>query len=392
MRSNNTTITAKSEDKSNSKQWLIMANGLLERKEALLGCLNLLFKDCEIKTKLSQREYEFLTNLYDALSAGQEKDLLRSLAGFSSIRSFYSLIFSNLHFGPKLKGLLFEATVQGRLPGEAGLTYLHHAASEGRLGFLRALVKFGADVNAKDTNGQTPLHFAAQHGHHAVFRELLARGASPHALDNTGHSPLHVAARAGYLGLTLEPTVRAITIAHKKVVKFDFKAVDGEGRTLLHYAARQGQEYFVERFIREGCHVNARDKAGRTPLHYAVESKNLAMVHYLIEKGSDVNRPDSEGRTPLHYAAVVLEPGIVSALLSKGADREAKDMLDLRPCDLAAGMVRRGVLPVNATLLVLGAFPYEPRVPSRPSLFSERTGSANQDANVDVPEVAYKNQ
>ena len=51
------------------------------------------------------------------------------------------------------------------------------ALKAGDLPALEALLDAGADVNAKDANGQTALMNAAREGHTPVVRLLIARGA-----------------------------------------------------------------------------------------------------------------------------------------------------------------------------------------------------------------------
>ena len=49
----------------------------------------------------------------------------------------------------------------------------------------------GADINAKDNNGETPLHSAADAGHADIIRALVELGADINAQDEDGETPLH---------------------------------------------------------------------------------------------------------------------------------------------------------------------------------------------------------
>jgi ankyrin repeat protein len=71
-----------------------------------------------------------------------------------------------------------------------GRTDLHYAACEGNLVKVRALLAFGAQVDAPDDNGWTPLHFAAQAHAVAVAETLLTAGASVDSRDSRGNTPL----------------------------------------------------------------------------------------------------------------------------------------------------------------------------------------------------------
>ena len=71
---------------------------------------------------------------------------------------------------------------------KSGETPLHKAVEEGNLESIRALIEAGADVHAKDEDGQTPLH---QRGNAEAVRVLIAAGADVHAKDNEGRTPLN---------------------------------------------------------------------------------------------------------------------------------------------------------------------------------------------------------
>ena len=75
-----------------------------------------------------------------------------------------------------------------------GNTPLHEASMEGHMDVVRALLAAGADVNARnDSYGDTPLHGASCHGHMDVVRALLAAGADLGARNDDGYTPLHEA-------------------------------------------------------------------------------------------------------------------------------------------------------------------------------------------------------
>ena len=59
---------------------------------------------------------------------------------------------------------------------------------------VRELLANGADVDAKDKNGETALHWAACDGRVDVAKILIEKGADVDAKDNHGWTALHEAA------------------------------------------------------------------------------------------------------------------------------------------------------------------------------------------------------
>jgi ankyrin repeat protein len=79
-----------------------------------------------------------------------------------------------------------------------GRMALHEAAANGNLNVMKLLVKYGADVNGRNTSGETPLHLAAHFGHADAADYLLQNGA--HLNEQTVYTkqtPLMVAAENG---------------------------------------------------------------------------------------------------------------------------------------------------------------------------------------------------
>jgi hypothetical protein len=58
----------------------------------------------------------------------------------------------------------------------------------------------------------------------------------------------------------------------------------------------------VERLLREGADIHARDAEGRTALHHAARMGHLDIVKALVLSGSDVDATDKWGKTPLQLA------------------------------------------------------------------------------------------
>lgn len=72
-------------------------------------------------------------------------------------------------------------------------TALHDAARNGHLEVVETLIKAGSDPSVKSTDGSTPMHYAAMKGHYEVSRALLEAGADPSVRNEENHTPLYLA-------------------------------------------------------------------------------------------------------------------------------------------------------------------------------------------------------
>ena len=73
-----------------------------------------------------------------------------------------------------------------------GDTPLHLAAAQGRISIMEALVRHGADINARGEHGYTPLHEAVLLDRWLAALRLLQMGADPTIKNNDGETPLEL--------------------------------------------------------------------------------------------------------------------------------------------------------------------------------------------------------
>jgi truncated hemoglobin YjbI len=72
-------------------------------------------------------------------------------------------------------------------------TALHMAARRGNVLVAQSLLRHGADIEARDKNGDTPLHRAVKCGHVEMVAFLLSQGADVQAKTKSGQTPQHMA-------------------------------------------------------------------------------------------------------------------------------------------------------------------------------------------------------
>ena len=184
---------------------------------------------------------------------------------------------------------------------------------------LNVLIKYGADVNAKDDSGNTPLLWTSWWTvcfgiHPSQIRALspednplpqirkrvkilLSAGADVNAKDKGGQTALMYAAKA-FNGGDVE-LIKILIDAGANI-----NARDISGYTPLMYAAAYTVEDNVfETLIKAGADVNARDNMGQTALMKAADHGCKEGIETMIRLGADINIRDNDGKTALMYAS-----------------------------------------------------------------------------------------
>lgn len=98
---------------------------------------------------------------------------------------------------------------------------------------------------------------------------------------------------------------------------FELDARDGDGRTMLLRAARRKRVLLSEYLIQCGANVNAKDDAGLTALHL---TSSADVVKVLLRAGAEVDALDRNGCSPLMRAVQFCRGHIVHLLLAAGAN------------------------------------------------------------------------
>jgi ankyrin repeat protein len=102
-------------------------------------------------------------------------------------------------------------------------------------------------------------------------------------------------------------------------------AVDADGTTPLHWAARAGDLVAVKTLLRDGANANATNRYGVTPLALAAERGDAAVVDALLAAGAEAGRSLSNGQTMLMIAARTGNAATIRALVAHGASTNVKE-------------------------------------------------------------------
>ena len=178
------------------------------------------------------------------------------------------------HHSACFAGTVRFLLVAALLPILAGCLSIHKAANKGNLPAVKAFLKKGTDVDARDVAGRTPLMYMLSDLE--SVRYLVGAGADVNARDELGETPL----------------MKAAWVGKRDVVKFlaesgaDLDAQSENGETALMRAVRNPD--VVKCLVERGADVNAKDRKGETVLLKASVSGRLSVVQYLLKNGAAV--------------------------------------------------------------------------------------------------------
>merc|ERR1719285_1286775 len=228
------------------------------------------------------------------------------------------------------------------LKDSAGKTMLHWAAHYGRVQAVEKLLKHGAKLNEQDYEGKCALYWAAKFGHFYVVEMLMTQtGLKLGLQDNDGNTAFDIAALGGQSEVadyikanadsrTYTHTLQPITFEETKTglsfddatvidryvthLKNDIDQKDGEGKTMLIWAAEYGRVSACDKLMKNEANPNVQDNEGETALYYAATLGKNDVVNYLLNQNDvSLKLQDKDGLTA--YDAAISTGQFVTANL-----------------------------------------------------------------------------
>ena len=166
---------------------------------------------------------------------------------------------------------------------------LFQSIDRGDMAAFSQLLKAGADINTADPlyKNQTPLILAAWWGRTEIVNELINAGANIDARDDDGNSALLGASFRADLGL-----IKSLVAAGAEINTYNKKK-----ETPLHIAASRNRPALAAYLLQLGAPIDVKDAEGNTPLKLSVELEASSCVELLLDLGADPDLTNDEGNS-----------------------------------------------------------------------------------------------
>lgn len=287
---------------------------------------------------------------------GRPNEAPRGAAGQTAVRAAFEV--PDLAVAELTAASLLSNGAHPNVAQPNGSSALHAAASRGSVDLVRMLIRKGADVNARDTEGRTPLD-RAEEAHHAPVADVLRRhreiprdhSTSRIAYDVDGHpyatpdlSGFGILERGSVVGSShtnldavREAVERSPLLAHSVATTTEgaIEASAHMGRhDLVDYLLGKGAPYALPTAVMRNDLPRVKQLLDEDPLRIhergphdfallwypIIGGEHQEMMELLLARGAEVERQDWLGTTALHYAAQGGQTAMAEMLIAHGAD------------------------------------------------------------------------
>jgi len=121
-----------------------------------------------------------------------------------------------------------------------------------------------------------------------------------------------------------------ITLAAIGISTMLFKATD------IFEAAQNNNVAAIQKYIDADGEINIENGDGETLLHWAAFSDSTNVAELLIKHKATIDAPNKDGNTPLHIAASSNAQKVAQLLVDNNADTAIKNSNNQTPADIAA--------------------------------------------------------
>ncbi|CAB3385435.1 Hypothetical predicted protein [Cloeon dipterum] len=199
-----------------------------------------------------------------------------------------------------------------------GRTALHFATSSGNVDLVMLLLENKANLSLTDFEGKNAIHYAINNEGMVKFineqdRDLLKK------CSENGNTTLHLA-------LQFDNAIdhNIIQWIVEQVDDTVLNAINASGDSPLLLACRSMFWGVAELLLTRDVEVNVSDTEGKTAMHYAARDGNLDLVKLMHENGANFTLTDSKGMNALHHAMGYFENIHMLLIWCKCYGREAQ--------------------------------------------------------------------
>ena len=217
--------------------------------------------------------------------------------------------------------------------GKYGDTALMWASGQGSPAVVQFLLQSGADPNINGRIRGTALMQASRWDQVEAARLLLAHGAALNLQDRHHQTALDIAIEQGHVAVADLLVKHGATYPQGTAAARKAVCYQRDGRALIA-AAKDGKTTRVRSLLDRGIDPNFVGDRSEMALLKAADFGRLKVVQLLLERGASPNPPKAGTDSPLEKAVFANHGAVVRTLLTAGANPNLRDALGNTPLHL----------------------------------------------------------